>query len=158
VFEEFDPDFVFLSLIDHRLPQLVMRAILPRWLNLSSLLVPVLALSLLAVLAREKRSWLAALGLTVFLVLILDKERWRWFFVPDISSSNRTDFAQIYLLLIPAFVIVSKMKSYRGRGILDRNPSVIVAVALAFFFVAKIKDLAVPAYAEQRPPHETAEP
>ena len=145
--EELDPDLALLGAVDDRLPGLVMRAILPRWLNLSSLLVPILALSLLAVLTREHRSWLAAGGLTAFLLLAVIRPQ--WFLVPDLSTSNRVSFAQVLLLLIFALVIMSKLTRHRslrpGHG-----PSVIVAAALAFLFVAKIAHLAVPAYAEQR--------
>ena len=153
--EELDPDLALLGAVDPRIPYFLMRAILPRWLNLSSLLIPILALSLLAVLAREKRSWLAAIGLAAFLIVVVIKSRAvgivsQWFLVPDLlTGSTWISFAQALLPLILVAVIMARLPGHRSPG-MARGPSVIVAAALAFLFVAKVAHLAVPAYAEQR--------
>ncbi len=69
--EELDPTFYVLAWLDPRLPSLVLRLIVTRWLNLSSVLLPILALSTLFILTRSYRSWWMAGLATLFAVSML---------------------------------------------------------------------------------------
>ena len=58
--EELDPAFGWLGMLDPRLPKLLVRAIVNRWLNLATVVAPTLALAMLArlSLARGHREWM----------------------------------------------------------------------------------------------------
>jgi|GEM_PF-7039292 len=79
VMEQLDPDLTLLSMANARLPGLFMRAIVDRWLNLTSLLVPVLTIALLFVTARNRQSRPAAAMLAALLCVGLT----RWYIIPS---------------------------------------------------------------------------
>jgi len=80
--EQLDPDLTLLGMIHPKLPGLFMRAIIDRWLNLTSLLVPVLTIALLFVTARNRQSRPAAAMLAVLLCVGLTS----WFITPGPSE------------------------------------------------------------------------
>ncbi len=67
--EELDPGFGWTTFISDAMPGLIIRAIFTRWLNLASLLVPAVIMGILLVLARNYKSWLAALALIAIICL-----------------------------------------------------------------------------------------
>ncbi len=69
--EELDPTFYVLAWLDPRLPSLVLRLIVTRWLNLSSVLLPIVALSTLFILTQGYRLWWTAGLAALFAVSVL---------------------------------------------------------------------------------------
>lgn len=71
IYQELDPYFYIPGLIYSGLPSLLLRAIINRWLNFSTLLTPILIVSLLLIYIREKKSLLAFMGILMVLGLVV---------------------------------------------------------------------------------------
>lgn len=57
IYEEMDPYYTLIGLINKQLPSLVLRAIINRWLNLTNVLIPVMGIALMATQAYGRKSW-----------------------------------------------------------------------------------------------------
>ncbi|MDB5825054.1 MAG: hypothetical protein JWR21_3758 [Herminiimonas sp.] len=86
IVEELDPHFYSLSVLHKRLPDLVLRAIFNRWLNLTTLLIPIMTVSLLAILVRDKLSRVGAIGLIALLGYATLRPY--WWIVPVQEANN----------------------------------------------------------------------
>ena len=143
-FEEYDPNFHWVGSIDHRLPQLLLRAIVTRWLNLSTVLVPIMTLAILVVLAR-RQSWIAAMALALLLAFACLRRD--WFLMPgtmtDISFPGWTLVGWIFLLA----AILTLLFKFRRRAIF---PNHVVGGAVAFVLVVKLTTLTAEASMQRR--------
>ena len=149
MYEEIDPDFYILGLADQRLPSLMLLAVFNRWFNLSTVLIPVMTLSLLAVLIRDNRSWLAAA--TFGALALLDPLSSFW------GDTVLHKWLSPFVILIALLIIT--YQHIRGKlplivagsrhGFVERGPSLIFGVALVCFFALKLSSLARDSYVER---------
>lgn len=86
IVEEIDPHFYSLSLLNKKLPDLVLRAIFNRWLNLTTVLIPIMTISLLAIFVRDKLSRIGAIGFVALLGYATVRPYWA--IVPMQEANN----------------------------------------------------------------------
>lgn len=86
VVEELDPHFTVLGVIHPKLPALALRAIFNRWLNLTTVLIPLMTISVLAILSRDRASKVGTLGLITLLVYATLRSHWA--LVPAQEANN----------------------------------------------------------------------
>lgn len=145
IVEEIDPHFTSLGLIHHQLPQLALRAIFNRWLNLTTVLVPVMTISVLAVLARDKSSKVGAVGLVMLLIYAVLRSRWAlvpvheannvWllpaaFDEPFTTASFKVLAKTIFVLAVLCGLVVEAKKTRPDTGPRTRQFHLLVTVAI----------------------------
>lgn len=150
IMEEIDPHFYMLGMLNEHLPGLAIRAIIDRWLNLNSLLIPLMTFSLLTVLIRDKKSWLATILLTG--LLIFEAKNPTWFLVP-ISGAMNYLWGFLAFFLLGMFCYWRVIKSSAGIAVqnslqkyFENFQFLIVLITLALVLIVKIKEFTVIAH------------
>lgn len=136
--EQMDPSFHVLSLLNQQLPGLAQRAIINRWLNLSLLLIPIMTFSLLIILIRDKRSWMAVIGLIMIFKFIRDNSY--WFFIPQLQSNNLLA-VELFSVASIFYCLIALKKPIFNSALVKNSQMLIVIFVGLFFFNGKMSQL-----------------